>query len=356
MQMTLRTRPNFKESKRVKRSLYLFFIFIGSLQSPWLMKQGFAIEAPADQALIRFPQNEPQIPSLAWKDLTASIKNISEGGVDKSYAVIEGTYPVKDSILLANSFPVKITDNGEFTIAAPLTGNFTMLSLKTVDVLGAVSTQRVYIQKLEREKPFERIRVGVQLGVSTISFTETGLDNINEISLVTKADLTYTLSPHYSDIGINAYYTALILTKNNETSLQFVGANLRYARTIFGAKTPWQVRLMGGWYFTSTLVDNDAYGYKNVSGPMIFPVLRHTIDQDKSWFIYGKYSPVSSGFSFSLATGSSEIAGGGGYTWTIGKSTLASVTLDASKLSLVDTQSGLSVENSTLGLGFSLNF
>jgi hypothetical protein len=91
---------------------------------------------------------------------------------------------------------------------------------------------------------------------------------------------------------------------------------------------------MGGYYYTTMFVSPAAFGFENMTGPQLFPVIRRTLRNQDCILFYAKYSPVSSG-SISLQPSSREIAGGITYSHLLSNGHSIPFSLDISNLSAV---------------------
>ena len=92
-----------------------------------------------------------------------------------------------------------------------------------------------------------------------------------------------------------------------------MGVNAR-----IGYNTPWltgnwKLQLNLGWYYNTTFVTNNRFGYVGANGPQFFPAIEYQIDENSSVGGYLKYSPMSSGFSFLNSSTNYEVAAGAYY-------------------------------------------
>lgn len=173
-----------------------------------------------------------------------------------------------------------------------------------------------------------------------ISYQEAGLPDLNETALTLKAGVSRSLSRSWEGT-LGGYFTALPIKNDQSTAARFAGANLRVGFTPSPtART--KLTIFGGAYYTTMFVSGDAFGFKNMSGPQIYPVLTHELSSQTQLSTYFKYSPVSKSFSeFSL--GNREIAGGLAVTWKKQNSKTISLGVDLADIKLTVLQGVQSV-------------
>jgi hypothetical protein len=68
-----------------------------------------------------------------------------------------------------------------------------------------------------------------------------------------------------------------------------------------------------GWYYNTTFVTNNRFGYVGANGPQFFPTVEYTIDENSAVGGYLKFSPMSTGFSFLNSSMNYEAAIGAYY-------------------------------------------
>ncbi len=98
-------------------------------------------------------------------------------------------------------------------------------------------------------------------------------------------------------------------------------------------------------------VDNNAYGFKGMSGPQFFPLLRRELENGKSAFGYLKYSPVNTSFT-SISFSNQEFAFGGGWMTPIKGVRSLSLNLDVATIGLKIKNVEISNTSISLSAGY----
>lgn len=159
-----------------------------------------------------------------------------------------------------------------------------------------------------------RFRLVAAIGPSYVTYQETTgpfSANFNTIILTAKLTARYELAPKKWDIGFNTYYSLLQLTNgytDKNVKTRFLGVNLRLGYT-FPTQGKWSFGLNTGWYYTTMFVTSDTFGFRNMAGPQLYPLLIGQLSGGKVLSFYAKYSPI-----IGLGFGNREIAGGMGYS------------------------------------------
>lgn len=140
-----------------------------------------------------------------------------------------------------------------------------------------------------------------------------------QYSVLAKASMDYSL-PSFSEysLQLSSYLTALPLNESrvlvngvlNDVTIRFFGANFsaRYEPTVF--KGSWKLGLHLGWYFNTTFVTQNLFGYEAVTGPQLFPTISYRFENQSSLGAYFKWSPMMKDVSFMRISENYEIAAG----------------------------------------------
>jgi len=114
----------------------------------------------------------------------------------------------------------------------------------------------------------------------------------------------------------------------------------------------WILKVLGGYYYSTTLTSTYGTGYHNVQGPEIYPSLIYNFSSERTAWVYFKLSPMMNQISF-LHPSNFEAAVGGGWIFlpmTNGRG--LGVTFDVASLKLfLDNKSVLS-NTYTLGANY----
>lgn len=191
----------------------------------------------------------------------------------------------------------------------------------------------------------------VGLGVSSLSFSQTGIQDLSELLLTIKFSVTRLLSERWK-LGFSGFYNPLILSKNQpDPGIQFLGLNLRASWETHLLPEPWNLSLSGGYYYTTSFVSDISYGYANLQGPQFYPNLSRKFERGDSAGIYFKFSPVTSNFQL-LNLSNREIAAGLTYSRPVNGNHQGTISLDLANIQL--NPYGIQNRTYSLGLGYSL--
>jgi hypothetical protein len=190
-------------------------------------------------------------------------------------------------------------------------------------------------------------------GVSSIQTVQTGKPDYSTLAVTAKISANYRIVPRKWDIGLSAFGTAFQISKSSDVSARYLGVNSRLGYLFPALTTDLFLSLYAGYYFTSTFVTNDFFGYKNLGGPQIYPAIRKVLSSGHVISGYFKFSPVSSSFSL-LTLSNREIAGGVAYSVILPNSHSVAATLDYSNIRLDLDRFKVSTTSLTLGLQYGL--
>lgn len=293
-----------------------------------------------------------QIPGLrifAKPELSEKVK----GEDVEEYLVINGLYPSKENSLISGRTVLKRNSRGRFKIKMKLTGPRKTVLLAAVAPDGTVKMERIKILYPGfRRRRMVRWGFSGGIGLSYVSYSQSATDDIRSVSLqemgiTGKVSFDYHIVPRRWDLGISMYATALVpYARLNEQyypqigesapsgSIRFLGANARVGYTLPFINNPWSLTLMGGVYYTTTFCSvspSYPFGFENLMGPQLFPVLRRSLANGNSLSMYLKYSPVSSGGFSVYSLSSREVAAGATYSIRHGKHFIP-ISLDVANL------------------------
>jgi hypothetical protein len=154
-------------------------------------------------------------------------------------------------------------------------------------------------------------------------------------------------------LGLSAFGTAYQFSKSSSVNARYLGVNTRLGYFLPPITPDLFLSFYAGYYFTTTFVTNDFFGYKNLGGPQIYPAIRKVLANGHVLSGYFKFSPVSSSFSL-LTLSNREIAGGLAYSILLEDQRSLGVTLDYSNIKLDFNNVLMSTTSLTLGLQYGL--
>jgi hypothetical protein len=97
---------------------------------------------------------------------------------------------------------------------------------------------------------------------------------------------------------------------------------------------------------------DSSFGYKNISGPQLFPSLRRNLNNGHALSTYFKFSPISNNLGF-FSLSNNEIATGLSYLIPTEKHTY-SISLDYARIAFSDGE--VEIGSNSLSLGGSFTF
>jgi hypothetical protein len=286
----------------------------------------------------------------------------------EGFVVIRGRYNQADWNILFSQKRVARNKAGDFLLKIPVNDEVSEFELLEVGPLGQVNRERVKLtfvgdfkayqaRNAEGDKP---LGLSFGIGPSYVMYTESAPPNStvapiaqNQMALTAKAGYTRMLFPPNWDFGLSGYYTVMPLSTSYTPGIRFLGLNARVGYIVPSVKAPWRFAVMGGFYYTTTMVDGDSYGFKNMAGPQLFPVLSKRINNNTAIGGYFKFSPVTTGAS-PLAFNNREIAGGLNFTRFLKGGKSWNVSLDVASFALNIGDIAINSTSYSLGFGFGL--
>lgn len=288
---------------------------------------------------------------------------LSEGELERKSSVrIKGQSSLRDISLIWTTRFIKLTPEGEFELVVPLLGKVTPFTLVAVNDYGEVERNSFEIlfedwdiyQASVREnltKSAAAGKVSVGIGPTLISYKETGVADYSSIVLTGKANYSRSVFSANWSIGVSGFFTLLPLTENYSASARFLGLNFRLGYHFLKIPPPWAISLQVGSYYTTMFVSGNQFGFENVNGPQLYPVVQRTLEDGKSVRGYFKLSPLTantSGFSF----GSRELALGLDYVFLNKRNKPLSVQVDFSDLLLKLTDQTITTKTFSTSISY----
>lgn len=262
---------------------------------------------------------------------------------------ITGRFTRPDWNLVIAGEKVALDEDGSFRKKVGLEYGDNRLKLYAVGPLGKIEHQTVDIGEVDEGKNKgsgpSNIFLTHGLSYSSIRYEDTRLSSALLMQTLT-AKLSYLvlLSPRWEVSG-SAYFTALQFSSNLTDNTRFFGANGRLGYLFTDRKAPWQFSLGGGLFYSTMIAPAGGYGFNDVVGPQILPVVRRVFAKGNSISMYGKGA---------LITGGWETAAGLSYGIPLSSGKTISLSVD---YSLIDLQiEAVSMKSSSLsfGAGFTL--
>jgi len=316
------------------------------------------------------------VEKVRWNDDKNHVITRYFGTSSDSTLLLQGTIKKDNAAkwhLIWNEKSFDVKPDGQFSVDLPYSSQFKSLELVLVgpkgeveyhfyqlkielpsvpseegkDVLKPDSADLEFNQKLKR-----RFFVSPGLGISSISYTQTGVESYRSAVMTAKVASNYLLLPPKWDLGFSGFFNFVSLTKSSPVDIRFLGLNLRLGYIFPEIKSPWRLSLYGGWYYSTMFASDSSFGYKNISGPQLFPSLRRNLNNGHAIGTYLKFSPINNNFGF-LSLANNEIATGISYLIPTGKNTF-SISLDYARISFSDEE--VAISSRSISLGGSMTF
>ncbi len=344
---------------RFKKTIILAALFVLSCQL-----NAFAASSASVSIVVSASEH---INDLKWSDELNSIHtSVSDAGKQSSVTLL-GTYPREGWKLYYGEKEIPRNKGGGFRIEIPLNSDDLTFTFNAIGPNGEKESEKIDIDsrgwaitnqvpKIQQDK---KLFLFPSLGISSIKSTQTGKSDYSTLVMTAKFSMNYRIVPKKWDLGLSAYSTALHLTKSSDVKAYFMGFNARlgYLFPIFS--TDWFLSLYGGYYYTTTFVTADAFGYKNLGGPQIYPAIRKVFDHGAVASGYFKFSPVASSLSL-LKLSNREIAAGLGYSWILPEQQSIGINVDYSNVAFnlanPDDSSNVSISVNSISLGVQYGF
>jgi len=370
---------------------------IGAFYIIWAAAAGVSLaDEPAPAVTASWVVSAPAEAELASEDGSAPLENVQwstdlkrvpvrieiatvEGGTRGLVASIalKGVFGSKDHSLIlidkrkgsqeqAIQFKERKDGSREFFFEVPLGAEETRFQLSAVSPTGKPQIQKfiakfpAYAEFNEAAKlePPRRWRLRATLGGSANYFQQTDVTDITQFDLMGKLDFAWSflrpLQPPRWQAGIQAFGTILplVVRPNSNFAIRFLGGSIR-GTYLIQFKGVWELGINAGFYYITTLNASDQFGFRNMSGPQLYPSIRRTINAQSEAAAYARYSPVMNRFTF-LGLDSHEAGAGLSYTRFLAKG--RTLTFSAEWMNLAFTLSSNNVvENQIfLGVGFGI--
>ncbi|MDR3608899.1 MAG: hypothetical protein P4M08_16160 [Oligoflexia bacterium] len=280
-----------------------------------------------------------QVSGLSFSKDGPTLNFEGEGEQCRAFAIIEGTYTRKNWTLIVGRVKVPRDPDGHFKLKTELRSTQKNLILAAIGPDGQIEFETLKINypgyPLDRRSSRHSFAVGV--GLTRLSYQQDASSfgpatSFSEEAITVKGSYLYRLAPPRWDIGVSAFISTLTFGANIPgTSVRSLGLNARIGYNIPLPSNRWALSIMGGFYYTTMFVSPADFGFENLSGPQLFPVIRYFLPNHEALSAYLKYSPVSAG-TFSLQSSSREIAGGITYSHHLSNGHSLPFSIDVSDL------------------------
>jgi hypothetical protein len=304
-----------------------------------------------------------RIPSLKWDSDTFRVKRVPHGEEFLSFVTLKGVFgnATKDWALSNDKVIFETDEGGRFEVEVPLQGKVTYLKLMAIGPLGEIEKEKVAVylkdyHEFKREaeqRPVKKYFLSSGVGFTSLSFKDSRKPDFSQLALTGKISFLTPVFPPRWDFGFTTYLTLVPLTSNQPKSARFLGVNFRIGYVLPGVKDPWRVTLLGGLYYTTMFVSTGDFGFQNLAGPQLFPVVMRTFRNRDSALAYLKFSPVGTGFGL-ITLYNHEKAVGGAYIRPLEGGRTMSASIDIAQLQLRIGRTTQVSSSVTVGVGYGL--
>jgi hypothetical protein len=221
-------------------------------------------------------------------------------------------------VVRGRSYP--LTDAGMIEISIPWHSPRRRVPVKIVDAFGEViettvtlvGTDPKTLIRIEDAYLASKANLSTGLGYTQAAYTETGArTNSYSASLLTlTADYQYPLGRRGTwTLQGSGYFSLTSLQQSNPDDARYLGLNARLIYRFPFSTERLDLRIAGGAYFLTMFVPTESFGFRNLSGPQLYPTLRLQFPGVAVFRTFFKYSPVSDRLSL-MNLANNEIATG----------------------------------------------
>jgi len=279
-------------------------------------------------------------------------------------AILRGTFrPLKPAELYFNGDLVDVSDGGHFEVSVLIAGRETKIEFKSKPEKDEAKTEKMTLSYTDPEEftnvsgalaetRVKKTFISVGVGTTRYVYNQTTLPEFSSWLLTAKANYNYHLYPTNWDVSLSGFFSLVPLDQSLIVA-RTLGLNLRIGYTLESVKAPWRLTLLTGAYYTTMFVTNDLFGFKNLSGPQFYPVLRRKLSSKDELYAYAKFAPVSASFIGTDLT-NREVAGGLGWVHSEDKLLPITLSVDASSLHMALPRVAIDATSLSLSLAVSI--
>ncbi len=311
------------------------------------------------------------LPSREWRFDELRVVIRSFGTSKSSVLRVKGRVEAKGKIY-CEDHSFSIGEEGAFELEVPYDGRSNRLYLARIAPDGSISHQTLSFrfkqndQKNGQEAPdtvpvveFNRdldrkTYFALGTGITSIRYSQSDSRYTDYRSTVwsLKGAFNYFVAPPVWDLGFSGFVNLTTLSSNQVSDVRFIGANARLGYVFPGIEKPWRLALYGGWYYSTMVADDLSFGYRNLSGPQLYPTLRRAFSNGTAISGYLKFSLITDRLGL-LNLGNHEFATGISYLVPISGNPYM-IGLDYARLGF--SIQGREIDTSSWSLGLSRAF
>lgn len=311
-------------------------------------------------------QKDDKIAGLRWLTTLLEVEMVGPRGAMSPQVSMRGVLEERKdwNLLWGKEWIVKSADPvKEFRIDVPLIQDDTPVDIVAIGPHGEVEHERfllrvaklsAYVEDVKKNPVKKDYLVG-SMSLSSIGYSETRHPDFSMVALTGKISYQRLLLPPRWDVGISTYLTLLPITDSrSDITARFFGLNFRFGYVVPGIKDPWRLSILAGSYYTTMFVTNKTFGFRNMSGPQLFPNAQRKLENGDILGFYLKFSPMMNGWSFLSLSKSREIAAGGSWSHVLENGQPLSLSLDVANFTLTINNIDISSTSVSVGAGYGL--
>ncbi|MGZ3688277.1 MAG: hypothetical protein ACXWP5_05210 [Bdellovibrionota bacterium] len=302
-----------------------------------------------------------QIPGLKLSStaVRVDLSSTKDGELTASVP-IEGTFEANSRTLLIGTKKVPLQEGksagtSKFAASVPIEDMEMPLTFRAIDAHGGSEEEEIQIifpdiaefRSQARGKPYTfpwRLSAGV--GPALVSYQQTAISPSIGFGFGAKLAGALSLAPQFRPPGweVNGDFLMTFLPSLQGQAAPewvfFFELDLRGGYAFHFCQDRCQLGLFAGYYYTTMIDQSNAFGFRNMAGPEIFPAFSFQFDEKNRGELYFKFAPVTS--SAALTLSNHEI--GAGISWVRYLPAIHhSVSVDLDYTNLQGTQAILSV-------------
>ena len=223
-----------------------------------------------------------------------------------------------------SSKEITVGPNGRFTLSLTLPFGHVQIPIvaKSPPRLAqpyviVFSIAKKQLQKVPvKEKPFKKLsQWNFGLEIRSVNYSQTNLNNLNETMLAPVISYQEQFAKRWSfqaESFIDAVRDVPFATNQNNDMARFWDSNADIIYSIPLRSPNWSIGIAGGFYYMTTFSSGESFGFTNLWGPEIYPIVRFVPNNKNTFEFYFKYAPVLSQMPFNFSNNESNA----GIEWT----------------------------------------
>jgi hypothetical protein len=286
------------------------------------------------------PLYDNTIPELHWAT-GLTIDPRSAHGTPATYiGVVHGHFQKEGAYLIFGDLPVKSSHDGDFSLSLKINSNKTEFKIILVNQLGIVTEQNLELMFLDWKQFLAGQLIKYQaaktwsltpsLGMQYFSYKQDGIDAIQAWSPVAGINGDYRVFSDRWKLFLRSDFSVFPFGGSN--TIRFFDASFGISYKLIPKIIRWEANLQLGVYSFLSFASN--FGTHNVLDPEIGGDVRYYFSSNHRMGVFGKYSPLFSGFAI-LALSNAQYSTGINYAFMTKSPQWLNFSLDATWFRLI---------------------